>query len=252
MGKYFSGLLSGVLLMVAGFAFAAEIQKKDGDFVAIVNPDFVGLWTGILTNTKLDKNLSGQTLLGPPVADDYPMISLSASEPLLEITREDIQRVCLTEINSDDRNNLSVNIFLKPAVRREIAKVLNNRDGKLHSFRLANLEINGFVADAGKAKRFGELADLYPTAAELAQTADDDSWFMASSDIEFLAHKSGLYTGLSLAKYVAGKNELKACDPKQDAQTFPGYKEHLQLWEEARSFDVETWAAEERAKMKSP
>jgi len=238
--------------MVAGLAFAAEIQKKDESFAAIANPDFLGFWTGVLTNLKLDKNLPGPTLLGPPVADDYPLVSLSASEPLLEITRQDIQRVCLTEISSDERNSLSVNIFLKPAARREIAKILAKRDGKLHSFLFAELEINGFVADAAKAKRFGELADLYPDPIELEQSDDDDSWFMASPDIEFLAHKSGLYTGLLMAQYIAGKNDLKACDPRQDAQTFPGYKEHLLAWKEARSFNIDTWATEERAKMETP
>ncbi len=241
MIKFITGVAVGGLLTTGAYFMLAPIaQTSYADEPSLdtadLKPELSGFWSGVHTNLKLAKKYEGGGSWIPKFSDDTPILSLTTSDPLQQLTRSDIKSVCISTFgNNQDPNwqeGFSVEIYLMPNARRLIGEKLLNRDDLQHSIRVKGIEINSFVADAKKAKYFIENAAKYPSAENLK---GDDPNFERSltdteADISFGVQKTSVYSGLNLVRILSGSNPLHHCNPELDLNNLPGFTEHTIYW----------------------
>lgn len=243
MSKYFTGLITGMLLVLGLHVYANDdwsSSKQAKYFEEMTNiaknlkAEHGNIWYSATTNLKLQKEkLPDPVFNAPETPEDYPLLSLASADPLKELTINDIQRVCLAYINDfGDTHAFAVAIFLKPDARRDVGNILAKRDDQIHSFRLFGVEGDRFIVDAAKARRFAEKANLYPDKNTMNSSIEDDTaLFELDPDMTFFFPKTAAYFGLTLAKYANGSNDLTGCTSDDNVNDATGYKEHYEYWE---------------------
>lgn len=235
--RFIGGLISGILLTVSLLVTAQESTSFMDDLnIENWNENHAHLWPISVAGIKLNSDVADQAMApSPNEGDDYPFLSLSTADPLLELTRQDISSVCIQGLSG----GMNTQIYLTPEARIKVADALEGRTGKPHSFRLLDTEITTFVTSLRKLSMFRENAENFtnPVAALALDrgTASPDLMDMAEPDMGFNAPPSGIYTALSLTKQLANTNELEPCDPTEDVHAIPGYTEHLEFWEKTKA-----------------
>jgi|GEM_PF-5809190 len=229
--RFISGLICGLLASASILALAnddesivAENWNRDWDYP----------WSSADGNPKLG-NESVVPFPSPNEGDDYPYLDLVESNPLLELSRNDIKSVCIFGYSGENTPIFSTEIFLTPDARQRVADILASKDGVEVAFRWLGIEVNAFTVDARKLEYFKEFADIYPGALDWKERTsslenEENYAYLDLADLSFSSGPSSLYMGYYITKILSGTNELEACEHGKPPHEIPGYTEHLELW----------------------
>ena len=242
MLKFISGLAIGGLLAIGVYSYSiptAALQNADERIAGAENLklEHSGFWSGVYTNLKLEKKPAEGGNWVPKFSDDTPILSLTTSDPLLELTRSDIKSICINTYGGNPEPNWEqgffVEIYLTSGARRLIGKKLQGRDGKTHSIRVMGAEINSFIVDGENAKHFADNADKYQTFSNKMDDGPHAEQDIIDSydDISFRVENSSTYQGLDLVRILSGTGPLLHCNPEFDLNNLPGFTEHSVYWE---------------------
>ncbi len=165
-----------------------------------------------------DEQLEAQFGLAGFPAPDHNFFTVATNDSLLELTRGDIEKICIQVGDNDPAPWYLANIFLTPESRRRVGAALLTRAGKHASIRLFGIEIHNLMVSPQKVQISIDNADTYTDEA----------------DFDILVSEHSLLNGFSLLKLVLGSDTLESCDPETPLENFPYYVAHQDLWEQEK------------------
>ncbi|WP_262694470.1 hypothetical protein [Kordiimonas aquimaris] len=221
MFKFITGLMAGVAIMFGYTSFTNSHTMTQTDTSEDIM-NISGVWYGVHNNFKLRRKM---------LISGEPPISLTATEPLLAFSLNDIQSGCVIPAYKGPLpGEFRIEVYFKPEARRKIGRVLAERDGKKHSFRLFGNEGDRFVANKDAAVHFVNVADAYPTVEDIDPNIDLEKpgAFDYDADVVFTFPQSASLYAWSLAKrLLGGREKLLGCAPHIELTTAIGYNESL-------------------------
>ncbi len=220
MYKFILGFFSATVLITSSYGFvsyAFNDHHSDENSYPYMNSKYQGTWSGVFTNPKLDKDRPDLfDLAKPEMPDSFPFITVSVANPVESLTRNDIERVCVTpsEGSDDSPSFYTVDIYLTLKAKQRVGNALHGHDNQLSSIRLWGYEINSFYIDDTKAQLF-------------ATNNEEEKHY---ADITFWVDEQATYEGFTLLKMLTGNDALEGCKATDDVENMAGYQDHIAFW----------------------
>lgn len=221
MLKFIMGFTTCAVIVTALY-FADILRLSDREALGF---QFSKPWSNTATNFKLESENPPERYRHQDMPPrDFPSLALTTNHPLVELSGEDLKRVCINPQIMGDEASFMAEINLTPESRRQFGNALLASSTQEASIRLFGDEINSFFVDKHKAKAFVDASEIY----------DDEP------DILFLVDQHALFTSFTTLKRLLHTETFESCYPSAPLEDFPPYIAWRELWNGASSGVLES------------